>query len=117
VKNLLVFVPLLLGHRVTELALLLDCAIAFLAFGMTASSAYVLNDLLDLTADRHHPRKRHRPFASGDLAPSTGFWLVPSLLLGEAPSRRTAAAFGVVLVIYLRNLGVLLQAQGSPCSM
>lgn len=102
VKNLLLFVPLLLGHRATELALLLDCAIAFLAFCMTASSAYVLNDLLDLTADRQHPRKRHRPFASGDLAPSTGFWLVPSLLLGAgALTVLLPRAFGVVLVIYL----------------
>ncbi len=85
-----------------ELPLVFDSAIAFLAFGMTASSAYVLNDLLDLTADRHHPRKRHRPFASGDLAPSAGFWLVPSLLLGAgALAMLLPRAFGVVLIIYL----------------
>jgi len=102
VKNVLIFVPLLLAHRAHELPLVVDSVIAFLAFGMTASSAYVLNDLLDLTADRHHPRKRHRPFASGDLAPSAGFWLVPSLLLGAgALTTLLPRAFAVVLIIYL----------------
>ena len=101
-KNALVFVPLLLAHRVMEWPLIVDSMIAFLAFGMTASSAYVLNDLLDLTADRHHPQKRHRPFASGDLAPSACFWLVPSLLLGAgALTTLLPRAFGVVLIIYL----------------
>lgn len=102
VKNVLIFVPLLLAHRAHELPLLFNCTIAFLAFGLTASSAYVLNDLLDLTADRHHPRKRRRPFASGDLPPSAGFWLVPSLLLGAgALAAILPPYFGVVLAIYL----------------
>jgi len=102
VKNVLIFVPLLLAHRAQELPLVFDAAIAFVAFGMTASSGYVLNDLLDLTADRHHSRKRHRPFASGDLALSAGFWLVPVLLAGAAaPTMLLPWKFGVVLVIYL----------------
>ncbi|HEY5282341.1 MAG TPA: UbiA family prenyltransferase, partial [Polyangia bacterium] len=102
VKNVLIFVPLLLAHRAQELPLVFDSAIAFLAFGLTASSAYVLNDLLDLTADRHHPRKRHRPFASGALAPSAGFWLVPSLLVGAgALTVLLPRAFGAVLLVYL----------------
>lgn len=102
VKNVLIFVPLLLAHRAQELPLVFNCAIAFLAFGMTASSAYVLNDLLDLTADRHHPRKRHRPFASGALSPSAGFWLVPSLLVGAgALTMLLPRAFGAVLLVYL----------------
>ena len=100
-KNLLIFVPLLLAHRFYELPLVLNCAIAFLAFGLTASSAYVLNDLLDLTADRHHPRKRHRPFASGTLSASAGFWLVPSLLLAAgALTVLLSLAFAFVLTIY-----------------
>jgi len=102
VKNVLIFVPLRLAHRAQELPLVFDAAIAFVAFGMTASSGYVLNDLLDLTADRHHSRKRHRPFASGDLALSAGFWLVPVLLAGAAaPTMLLPWKFGVVLVIYL----------------
>ena len=57
-KNVLMFVPLLAAHRIQEPALLLQAALAYLAFGLCASSVYLLNDLLDLPADRQHPRKR-----------------------------------------------------------
>ena len=46
--------------------------LAFLSFGLAASATYIFNDLLDLEADRHHPRKRSRPFAAGDLSPIAG---------------------------------------------
>src|SRR5262249_54035629 len=76
--------------------------IAFLAFGLTASSAYVLNDLVDLTADRNHPRKRNRPFASGELAATTGFWFVFALLVGAiALTLPLPMPFGAVLALYL----------------
>ncbi len=65
-KNLLVFVPMLAGH-----ALSLDTAwqslLAFAAFCLCASSAYLLNDVMDAEDDRRHPSKRHRPVASGVL--------------------------------------------------
>lgn len=76
-KNLLVFLPLLASHRVFDEEALLRSVAAFVLFGMCASSAYLLNDLLDLQADRRHPRKRERPFASGRLALQTGIVLVP----------------------------------------
>ena len=47
-KNLLIFVPLLAAHRYNELPLVLDAVLAFLCFGLCASSVYILNDLLDL---------------------------------------------------------------------
>jgi 4-hydroxybenzoate polyprenyltransferase len=81
VKNLLVFVPLLAAHRAREPELLWRAALAFVAFSLCASSVYVLNDLLDLEPDRAHPTKRHRPFASGALSPSTGWMLAPVLLV------------------------------------
>jgi len=86
-KNILVFVPLVMAHRFLEPALIAKNLIAFLAFGLCASSVYLLNDLIDLPADRHHPRKRERPFAAGDVSPLFGLlaspWLLGlSLLLG-----------------------------------
>ena len=66
-KNLLVVIPLLAAHRVYEMNLVRNAILAFVAFGCCASSGYVVNDLLDLAADRQHPQKRLRPFASGDL--------------------------------------------------
>ena len=64
-KNVLLFVPLFLAHRYTELALWLSAVAGFAAFSLTASGVYVLNDLLDLEHDRLHPEKRHRPLAAG----------------------------------------------------
>jgi 4-hydroxybenzoate polyprenyltransferase/phosphoglycolate phosphatase-like HAD superfamily hydrolase len=63
-KNLLVFLPMLAAHMF-DATTALRSLIAFFAFSLLASSVYVVNDLLDLSADRIHPRKRKRPFASG----------------------------------------------------
>lgn len=63
-KNTLLFVPLILSHEISIENFLLVVG-AFVAFGMAASSVYLLNDLLDLEADRAHARKRSRPLASG----------------------------------------------------
>lgn len=81
-KNLLLFVPLLTAHRIDDPQLLGRTALGFLAFGLIASSVYVANDLLDLDADRRHPRKRRRPFASGRLPIAVGLAGIPVLLAG-----------------------------------
>lgn len=80
-KNLLIFVPLLASHEFRQVASVFTGLIAFLLFGLCASSVYVLNDLLDLADDRHHPSKRHRPFAAGDLSLFSGVVAFPLLLL------------------------------------
>jgi 4-hydroxybenzoate polyprenyltransferase/phosphoserine phosphatase len=79
-KNLLVFVPLFLSHRVFDPDKLLLSIRAFAAFCAAASAIYVVNDLLDLDSDRRHPRKRHRPFAAGDATALEGVILAASLL-------------------------------------
>jgi 4-hydroxybenzoate polyprenyltransferase len=100
-KNLLIFVPLMVSHRFYEPELLLQAALGFLCFCLCASSAYVLNDLFDLEADRKHPRKHSRPFASGGLAAAHGIWLVPALLAAAwLLSLALPPAFFVVLAFY-----------------
>jgi 4-hydroxybenzoate polyprenyltransferase len=79
-KNVLVMVPLFAAHRAGDLFSLTCSLAAFAAFCLCASSVYVLNDMLDLEADRAHLRKSRRPFASGDLSLATGFVLAPLLL-------------------------------------
>ena len=66
IKNALLFVPLLASQNFSSEAFFAVC-LAAVAFSLGASSIYVLNDLLDLEADRSHPEKRFRPIASGDL--------------------------------------------------
>lgn len=74
-KNLLVFIPAVAAHRF-DLGTVTDVLFAFLALSFCASGGYVLNDLLDVSADRRHARKRHRPFASGRLSIGSGVWMV-----------------------------------------
>lgn len=80
-KNLLIFVPLLAGHLLDSPEQVLAALLAFLTFGLCASSVYLLNDLLDLEDDRHHPVKRKRPFASGALPLVWGGAMFPMLLV------------------------------------
>ncbi len=82
-KNLLIFLPLILAHQVNDPKLFLLAILAFFSFGLCASSGYLLNDLLDLSADRQHPSKCNRPFASGELPVKYGILLVPVLLLAS----------------------------------
>ncbi len=74
-KNVLLFLPLLLAH-VRSVGLMAGALVAFLSFGLCASATYIINDLLDIEADRVHPRKRKRPFASGDLSAIQGLAVV-----------------------------------------
>ncbi|MBI4238954.1 MAG: UbiA family prenyltransferase [Deltaproteobacteria bacterium] len=79
-KNLLVAVPLLLAHRFTEGPRLWSMGCVFLSLSLCASAVYVINDLRDLAADRIHPRKCRRPFASGALPRWSGVVAAPLLL-------------------------------------
>lgn len=101
-KNLLIFVPLLAAHRYLEAPLLGQALLAFFCFGLCASSVYLLNDLLDLRDDRHHARKRLRPFASGRLSPLSGLVVFPVLLLGAFGIAlwRLPGAFALGMLIY-----------------
>ena len=100
-KNLLVFLPLLLAH-VVSLNLFLSGLLAFCCFSLTASSAYIVNDLLDIEADRRHVQKRRRPFAAGDLSAFTGLVIVALfLLLAFSGARLLPIAFSGWLLLYL----------------
>jgi len=71
VKNLLIFVPLLLSHTFLISDLVIDSIIAFIAFSLCASSVYVINDICDVEADKKHPVKKFRPVAAGSISIST----------------------------------------------
>ncbi|TVS10675.1 MAG: UbiA family prenyltransferase [Gammaproteobacteria bacterium] len=78
-KNFLIFVPLVTAHKIIEVQAVSATFIAFLAFGLCASATYIINDLTDLDADRHHPSKRRRPFAAGLISVPAG--MVAAVLL------------------------------------
>ncbi len=101
-KNLLVFIPLVTAHRFSESGLLFNALLAFLAFGLCASSVYLLNDLIDSQDDRQHRSKRKRPFASGDLSILHGWMAVPIPLLVALAITLTSlsAHFAFALMCY-----------------
>jgi 4-hydroxybenzoate polyprenyltransferase len=106
-KNVLVFVPLLMSHRFYMAEPLINTLLAFVCFGLVASSIYLLNDIMDLRQDRRHPSKRHRPFASGALPVSFALFAVPALITSAVLiALWLPKMFGITLLAYVTlNLG------------
>lgn len=101
-KNLLLFVPLLAAHHLGDLSSLRNALLAVIAFSLTASSVYIVNDLFDLQADRAHKSKHKRPFASGDAPILAGVVAAPILLLlALATAALLPPLFMVTLLIYM----------------
>src|SRR5215510_3061185 len=100
-KNVLVFVPVVTSHQVLNPALLAKCAAGVLMLSLCSSAQYILNDLLDLNADREHPTKRRRPFASGALPVAAGIGGAPVLLaISLAAAFSFSKIFALALAIY-----------------
>jgi 4-hydroxybenzoate polyprenyltransferase len=102
IKNVLIFVPLLAAHQLANPLLLWQGVLAFLLFGLCASSVYLLNDLLDLADDRYHHSKRNRPFAAGRLSIKSGLIACPILLVGAFTGALwlLPAQFSGYLIVY-----------------
>ena len=106
-KNLLVFVPILAAHRFVEPLLLARTFAEFVAFCCCASSGYLVNDLCDLQADRRHPQKRLRPFASRRLPLAYALAAAPALavLAFALAGLLSALSLAVVLLYFALTLG------------
>ena len=101
VKNILLFLPLVAAHRF-DMAGFLIVLVATVAFSLAASSIYIVNDLLDLEADRLHPTKCKRPFASGEVPIAIGMATALGLAcfaLGLALT--IGAAMGLIVALYM----------------
>jgi 4-hydroxybenzoate polyprenyltransferase/phosphoserine phosphatase len=100
-KNTLVFVPVVTAQRF-DFPALGGAMGAFLAFSLAASAIYILNDLVDLDADRNHPSKKLRPLAVGTVSITKATVIIPVLLLvAFAGALAIAPVFAVVLLGYV----------------
>lgn len=101
-KNVLIFIPAILAMRIVEPEILLKLVIALPLLGLMASGTYILNDLLDLQADRAHRSKFKRPFASGRIKIWQGFVAAPTLILiGLVGGFIVSPAFALTQMLYL----------------
>ena len=114
VKNALVFLPLLAGHRITDVAALLASLGAALSFSLMASAIYGLNDLLDLDADRRHHRKRHRPLASGALSAPNALFLSVVLAAVSVGVAFAVSATWVLVAYAATNVAYSLHLKRKP---
>jgi len=102
-KNLLIFLPFLLAHD-RSISVVGKASLAFFCFCCVASATYMVNDLLDIEADRRSPRKRLRPFASGDLAPANGLVASAALLvIASVAARVLPVQFMFWLILYVAS--------------
>ncbi|HVZ82464.1 MAG TPA: UbiA family prenyltransferase [Terracidiphilus sp.] len=116
-KNVLLLAPLALSHQLHRHALVAAVA-AFFCFSFVASANYLVNDMLDIESDRHHPSKRQRPFAAGNLPVTAGFALALALIASAVallPLLPLAFAFwlGIYIVatmsysLYLKRVAIV----------
>lgn len=100
VKNVVIFFPVFFAGKTENLSLevLLTLSMAFLAFSLTSSSVYVLNDIKDVKRDQLHPDKMNRPIASGAVTTKKAYFFLTFLLLLSA-SIMTFIPFKVVQFI------------------
>jgi len=105
-KNLIIFVPLVLSQLYTSPPAILAALISFLGMCLVASGTYIVNDVVDVEADRQHPTKQFRPIASGAIDAGLAFILamvliVAGLLAALLVNLAVAGAFLLYLVTTL----------------
>jgi 4-hydroxybenzoate polyprenyltransferase len=105
-KNFFVFAPLIFARELFHVDPLVESMKAFLAFCLTASAVYIINDMTDVEADRAHPVKRHRPLAAGTVSSAGAFaWLAAVLAVVVGVVLTLDWRFGIILAVYfLLNL-------------
>ncbi|AWK70554.1 decaprenyl-phosphate phosphoribosyltransferase [Rhodococcus sp. NPDC019627] len=102
VKNVLVLAAPIAAGTATEPDVLLPVALAFVVFCMAASGIYLVNDAMDVEADRAHPTKRFRPIAAGVLPVNLAFAMAVVLLVGAiALSFLANWQLAVVMAVYI----------------
>ena len=118
IKNLFIFMPLFFAGQFTNIKLLLNAFIAFVAFSFVASAVYILNDLYDIEVDKKHPSKRYRPLASGSISKKNAFFfmcflfIIGILLMATLPLKTLFVLFAYIILnfgynFYFKNIAIL----------
>ena len=81
-KNVFVFAPIFFSNNLLKLEYFWPTLVVFASFCLVSSSIYCFNDLRDVEADRQHPKKCHRPIASGKVSVNGGYAMMASSMVG-----------------------------------
>ena len=104
VKNVFVLLPVFFAGSITDLTLLSEAVMAFLAYSFAASAIYCYNDIIDVEDDRRHSVKCLRPIASGKVSISMGYAIMLCAMALSAImvvlSGRNSGALGIVVSVY-----------------
>ena len=98
IKNIFIFLPLFFVGQITNIELLTNAFMAFVAFSFSASAIYILNDYKDIKEDRRHPKKKLRPLASGLISTKVAMSLMIILLI---------IGFSIMAIVSLQALTIL----------
>jgi len=118
IKNLFIFLPLFFAMKITDLPLLTNAFIAFIAFSLTTSAIYTLNDYYDIEEDKLHPKKKNRPLASGAISKSQAIIIMAVLIVAgftlmATLSFKAVDILGIYVVmntaysLYLKHIAIL----------
>ena len=118
VKNLFIFLPLFFALQITNTELLFNAILGFIAFSLTASAIYILNDYHDIEDDKQHPKKKNRPLASGAVSKrqaiiimaglfTFGFLLMGSLSIQAAMILTVYVVMNIAYSYYLKHIAIL----------
>lgn len=98
IKNIFIFLPLFFSGQILNLDLLLNALLAFIAFSLSASGIYILNDYHDIEEDRQHPKKKNRPLAAGKISKQLAIFLMGALALSGLALMASLSMQSVVIL-------------------
>ena len=118
VKNLAIFLPAFFAIEILDFKLILNAFVAFVAFSLSASSIYILNDYFDIQSDRLHPKKKNRPLATGKISLKSAFILMTILFFAGGTlmsilSLKATIFLGIYILMniayssYLKHIAIL----------
>ena len=118
IKNIFIFLPLFFAAKITNIELLINASITFVAFSLTASAIYTLNDYHDIEEDREHPKKKSRPLASGAISKAQAIIIMALLAIGGFTLMASVSFNGVAILaayvimniaysFYLKHVAIL----------
>jgi len=101
VKNLFVLIPLVFDRQLLNSEALLRSITGFIIFCLVSSSVYIINDIMDIEADRQHPKKKYRPIASGKISVNIA-WIISIflVLLPTIASFFLSPFFAIIIIVY-----------------